>query len=464
MATHSVMDGGGDFTTLAAALADAGTSAGDTIEISGTWDNDDTAACTVADNNITIQAVGSSKCAPFAVASPTHYRLRCATNGSHCILVNNTGCVIDGLEIKQGSTGSSDEGIRMAASGGTLTVKNSHIYGGSSYVIRQDGIYINNISATLNLENCIIHTFDRTGIHDQNYTAETVVVTVNVNSCTIFGCGNDYPAENEAPGGIGVDSSHLDSVHNINVFNSVVVNNEQAGSGAEDFAISTGMAGTITWNIHNSIDSDNSIASRDAAAFECLASRTETDSDTPGAGNWVVFEDVTTYPYDLRLKSNVENDAQDAHDSGSGAGIDMPDADIAGTTRPQNTNYDCGAFEIAAAGGESGTVVFGHESETFIEEDNIKPYTGNWSGTGAIVGSGNDEKIRLAEGQYMEMDEPWNLTSMRAIVSLNKYGSGDAATIKYKDGDSAANCEADDWNLYTVPFVSSGWIMVRLEK
>jgi hypothetical protein len=38
------------------------------------------------------------------------------------------------------------------------------------------------------------------------------------------------------------------------------------------------------------------------------------------------------------------------HSSSTGAGLTIPSTDIVGTSRPQNTNYDCGVFEIVAAG------------------------------------------------------------------------------------------------------------------
>ena len=350
MATISVKQSGGDFTTLAAALADASTAADDIIEISGSWSVDDTAVCTVADNNITIRAVGDSKVVASALGSPSHYRLRCATNGSHCITVNNTGCVIDGLEIRQGSTGTSNEIIRQSAS--PLTVKNSILWCNTTTAY-QDGIFFNVNNGTVNCENTIIFNIPRGGVQTQNGT-DGITQTYNINSCTIYRCAtNDNETSIiEAGGLIGRHASGV--TLNINVFNTAIletVNISDADYNG-DYAApnnSSYRTGTLNYNIHNCIDSDGSIAKRDAAPFECLASRTQTDSDTPGTGDWVVFDDITDSPYDLRLKSNAENDAQDAHDSTSGAGLTMPTADIAGTTRPQNTNYDIGAFEIVSA-------------------------------------------------------------------------------------------------------------------
>lgn len=115
----------------------------------------------------------------------------------------------------------------------------------------------------------------------------------------------------------------------------------------------------------------------------------------------------------------------------------------------------------AAAGGETGTVCWGHS--TSVEETVTRVLSGNWTGTGTITGSGDSEKIYLLPGQYME-SETWNLTSMKAIINLDKYGSGSGGiTVKYKDGNSEANCEADTWHAYSIPFACTGWIKIRIE-
>ena len=51
-------------------------------------------------------------------------------------------------------------------------------------------------------------------------------------------------------------------------------------------------------------------------------------------------------------------------------------------------------------------------------------------------------------------------------ILIDKYqtGSGDFPTIQYKDGSSKANCLADSWNNYTEPFVSTGYVQIRVEN
>lgn len=96
-------------------------------------------------------------------------------------------------------------------------------------------------------------------------------------------------------------------------------------------------------------------------------------------------------------------------------------------------------------------------------EDNIETFATNWTGTGTISGVGDAETICLDAGEYMESNvvETGTLT---VEILQNLYDvSGDNVVLKYRHGDSQANCLAAGWNLYTVPFMSLGFVQVRLE-
>lgn len=109
----------------------------------------------------------------------------------------------------------------------------------------------------------------------------------------------------------------------------------------------------------------------------------------------------------------------------------------------------------------SGTICWGHD--TGVEEINIHDFSGKWSGTGYIAGAGDAEALFLEEGEYME-SETWNIGARRIKVQLDKYGSGFGDPhIKIKDGASQAACEADSWEDYVGPYVSAGWVKVRIE-
>jgi hypothetical protein len=349
MATLTVKQSGGDYTTLAAAVAAAAN--GDTIEISGTWTADESTSTTIAVTalDLTIQAVGDSKCNGQVSASTGHYRLRYTGTGYALEHTDNYGTlIIDGLEIILDSETTSTRLFYGTPSGGNLTVivQNCLLYATNS-VAGQRGINIQNNSitraTTLNVINSIFFGFGRSAIYQGSaYTSATGVRTVNINSCTVYGCGSI-----DEIGGIEFRDNNDGCTSYVNIFNTISMDNT-----GDDYAISGDYSGNPVWDIHNSIASDTSIASRDASASGCLASRTATDSASPGTGDWVIFEDKTNNPVDLRLKNNAtDNDAQQMHTSGSGAGLTMPTTDIAGTNRPQVTNYDCGAFEVVSVSG-----------------------------------------------------------------------------------------------------------------
>jgi hypothetical protein len=316
-------------------------------------DGEDTTAVSIdgwttdSDNTIKIYTptstseVGTSqRHSGYVAASPSYYRIRVAIPiPTDEVIEVKEFVTIEGLVVRLDNTSTSDEGIRIDADNIEVTIKDCIIWT-SQDISNQDGIYgYHQTGYTVNIENTIIYGFYRAGIHCQIFQdMGGVTSTWNINSTTIWDCGDE--ADSEA-GGIVVRTQVAGDTVNMNVFNTIVAD---CSTGNDDY-VEVGALGTKNWDIHNSIDSDNTLDNVDSGHYNCLQGRTATDSDTPGAGTWVVFEDITTSPYDLRLKSNAENDAQDAHTDSSGAGLSMPATDITGTSRPYNTNYDIGAYE-----------------------------------------------------------------------------------------------------------------------
>jgi len=342
-------DGGGDYTTLDEALDNIG--AAETITIEGEWDSADTRNAIVS-TDCTITATGAARVttARHVAGTPTHYRLQCASNGSHCILVNDSATTIDGIEVKQGGTGASDECIRMAHDGGTLTVQNCIIYSAHG-ADDQDGIYAGGISCTVNSVNNIIYNFERAGLSAQ-IVSGTLTQTWNVNSNSIYLCGED----GEAIGGALSIYRSVNSTFNINVHNTWALGCSYNSNDSFNEYI-PGSAGTATWAISYSIDDDNSIASRDAGGTGNQASRTISDNNGLGDGSYVIVTDITgAVPFDLSLQdmTNASNNAQDEHDVEEAEGLTIPGTDIDATARPQNTNYDVGAYEIDTEGAPAG--------------------------------------------------------------------------------------------------------------
>ena len=334
-----VVSDGGTYSTLDAGIGAAAD--GDTISIEGTWDNDDTQPVTLDVANITISCDADSKHPGYLIeesrtGSTTHYRLtHSQTSGTgEAIDVNASGCTIGDLTIVSTSTDTSDEGIDYQ--GASVSVDSCIIHS-TTTTTQKDGLYCALAGRILTITNSIVTGWGRGGIHVQMYAAASGTYEVNVDSCTIFNCGTDAGGTVDTDGG-GIKYRHNDAggaSSAVTVVNTIAVEND-SGSGSRDYY---GNDSGIVWTINDSIDSDNSITGVIDSGTGNLASRTATDSDTPGTGDWVVFEDVTTAPYDLRLKTNAENDAEDS-------GATVLDVDIVGTARPQDTD-DRGAFEIS---------------------------------------------------------------------------------------------------------------------
>jgi hypothetical protein len=111
----------------------------------------------------------------------------------------------------------------------------------------------------------------------------------------------------------------------------------------------------------------------------------------------------------------------------------------------------------------TGTVCYGHI--TGVTQDHARPFSAGWTGTGSITGSNDNETLTLSTGQNEE-SEIINIGTGQIDIIIDEYqsGSGDSPVIKYKNGNSEANCNADSWNTYSAPFNSLGYIKIRVEK
>lgn len=107
-----------------------------------------------------------------------------------------------------------------------------------------------------------------------------------------------------------------------------------------------------------------------------------------------------------------------------------------------------------------GSTCWGHV--TGVLEDNIRTFTGNWTGTGSIESSGDLERLALSSGQYME-SEVVETSQGEVELLQNEYSEGDSVILKYRQGTSEENCLAASWNTYSVPFSSLGYVQIRVE-
>lgn len=346
MAILDVKQSGGSYSTLASALSSA--NAGDTISIEGSWTVDDTNGATIADDNLTIQTDASSMHPGYWDETQQHYRLDISSSGAHSLTLDGSyTATIDGLAIQYSGSGNSRECFRcMPGTSDAVTIKNSILYQTGSHG-DSDCLYIgyNSSFGTVTLENCVVHGAPRKGLHSQTGSGSG---QININSCVFW--DND----------VGIEISGSTSGLVIDMHNSVL-----CGNTTTDFSGST----SEVFGCSYSIDSDNSIAGSADSGTGRLASRTITDNVSPGAGDWVIVEDITSAPYDLRLVDNAENDAQDMHSTATAHSLTIPSTDIAGTSRPQNTDYDCGPFEITGGTTLQGSVTDGIDfSETLASQ------------------------------------------------------------------------------------------------
>ena len=110
-----------------------------------------------------------------------------------------------------------------------------------------------------------------------------------------------------------------------------------------------------------------------------------------------------------------------------------------------------------------GTICWGHD--TSIMEQIARDFNIDWSGTGNVTGSGDDEVMNMEIGQTMT-SITWNLGIMTAQVARDTYktGTGEPVTISYKTGDTEKKCNEEDWHVYDgISFISLGWVKIKVD-
>jgi len=110
----------------------------------------------------------------------------------------------------------------------------------------------------------------------------------------------------------------------------------------------------------------------------------------------------------------------------------------------------------------SGEVTWGHD--TGVLEANIRDFAGNWTGTGSIVSSGDDERICLDAGQSMESEIVFTDTYFVTLLQNNYDPSGDNAVLEYRHAATEGGVSAASYSTYTVPFASLGYVQIRLSR
>ncbi len=357
MADHTVNQGGGpdpDFATLCAAVAAA--TAGETIEIQGTWSADDTTAV-AWDVAVSVTADASAKQIgrPWKTGD-THYRLRVVAATEHTFTVT-ANLVITDLDIQSESTVVSAELFRAAgASTGTLV---NCMLGFTGNTDQQDVWYTESAtSRTWLFEQCFFYDVGRSifdSVSDGNGA-----MTINFNSCGSFNIGADGARHNGSWFGKG--EAHASGVYAINAHNCLI------------HVSDTNAFGVDTTDGEMNIDCTYSIANIATTALSANENNEDltgtvgsyTWTTTPSTGDQVGLTNITSGTYDPALVDDADNDAQEFHATATDAGLTIPLTDILGKTRdtgaPPTNFFDVGphALTLAAAafGGQLNNPIF----------------------------------------------------------------------------------------------------------
>lgn len=343
MASYTIKQSGGDFSSINAFIGDAGTVASDVGNIEGGWSSADTSGVTW-NKAVTVQANdSSSKQAgrPWATGGTT-YRHKVASGHAFTVSAN---VILKDFTIESDSTGVSDEIFRTSSNITTLDCTRMHL-GFSGNTDQQDVLYVasgGTLSTSATFEQCFFFDVGRSIVDDYQSQGS---YEINFNSCASYNIGAN--GGRSGASWVGIDGQSSVGDVNINAHN-CLFNTETQFVFRQD-------GGLLTFDISatyciSETTSDDLTANQDSEVTTGTQwSHTWADTDQ-GSGDYVIMEDVTTSPYDPRLQDfgNSNNEAQDSHTTASGSGLTIPGTDIVGISRPQNTNYDIGIFEIEVA-------------------------------------------------------------------------------------------------------------------
>jgi hypothetical protein len=441
-----------DYTTLKAAVDDDKIN----IEIWGPWVSAENVAPTAVNNDNTfIEAIGESKNPGYVGDNPTHHRIR--INLYTWFGIQAANVTLKGLDIQATTaSGATLHAISISAPDADSNYKFIDCLLSDSLsqsTNSNQGIrLLLNYARTCNIliENCVIFSMLAEGIYLRSSTNGAQINAI-INGCTLYD-----NARAEITAGIYGYSGGGAAI-NIGVFNSINFVNSAL---ADDFGDNSD--GGLSWDINYCIDSDGTIEDMDGGAVGCLINHIATDdSEKSSDGDWIIFKNISTEPYDLRLVENAYNEAIDLHSAGGASGYPLSEFDIIGEGRV--APYSCGAIENAILAHFAGTAAFGQS--TGVSQANALTFAGNWTGTGSIVGSGDGEGLVIGPGQYMEMVDVINVVGEVSVIeNFYAVGYGDQGSLKYKQGATSALCLADSWHDYSGPFTSGGYVLLRLER
>ena len=407
MADATIQQSGGDFSSLNAFIADAGTSASDTGTIQGTWSVDDTTAVTW-NKAVIIEADADSKQAgrPWDTGDTT-YRHR-VTSG-HAITVSAAVDISD-INIQSSSGGTSDELFRMS-SPQNLTCRRCML-GWDNDINQQDVVYLDDASSSVTFlfEQCFFYEVGRSIVDAYTGTAETGTITIDFNSCGSYAVGGFGGRENAA--WVGIGSSSNDADYNVNAHNCLLTSDD-----TNVFAIRAAIDATLDVSATyclTDVTAANLSANEDSETTTGSGfSYTWTDG-TPGAGSVVALTDITTIPYDPTLQDDANNDAQEFHSVATGSGLTIPATDYIGNTR--DAAYDVGPHEVSFPSGQTITVGLATESDSAFAAGVARTLAAGLA-TETDTGLAATVARTLAAGQALETDSAFPAGVARTLAA-----------------------------------------------
>jgi len=344
MPDATIKQAGGDFSSINAFIADAGTVAGDIGTIDGQWTVDDTTAVTW-NEAVIITAIGLSKQSgrPWRTGDTT-YRHRVTTGHA----IDLTAAVdISEINIQSESTVSSDEILHVSSINHNTTVKNCQL-GFTGNIIQQDIMTAQGIETTVVVlfEQCFFYDVGRTIYNFQNTGAEVTIV-VNFNSCAALNIGAN---------GAGADAAWFASNNNQNA-STFTISAHNCLCTSEDVHIISNSAAQPD-NIFKGTyclsevgvppafyDNEHASSVTTGTGFNY----TWTEAADPGAGDFVGMLDITGGDYDPTLTDHPNNNAIRFHTVATGpapASLTIPDFDITGQQRDKTVGFDVGPHAI----------------------------------------------------------------------------------------------------------------------
>lgn len=319
----------------------AAASAGDVIEISGSWSANDTGGTITIDKAITIRAVGSAK---FTPTSTTHY-VRENNSSGHVFEITagaSDTVTVEGFEAYLNNATSSAEGFRLNFNG-TFEHIGMRTWSARS-AADQDGIYAyHTYTPDVLVRRSYVHDWRRCGLHRQHYSITTVSGTLNwdIESSLFYNCGDTSEEQSACAAYNQSSGTAVNQSFYMNAVNSVF-----HGGWGFDYG-GRGLDGTnltdYSIGLANSSVNESAVDNEVTTSGTVLTGKAVSDATTVSA---VIVVENDTPPYDFRLVDHANNAAQDVHSTATILGITIGTEDIYGTSRPQNSNYDLGPYEI----------------------------------------------------------------------------------------------------------------------